>query len=154
MLRRPAGSTSWTRAGDGFPPPSPPGLTIVPKSRVLYAATYGRSIWKIQLPAVPTSGNPATNPAPAAGGGAVNARPKVSAPAVVTRSVRVSRTRLAVLGCAAGASSGSRCQGTLTAASGRRPNGAGVLRGGGPHGEGVAAPLTRSAYRSLVAIAG
>ncbi len=44
------GSTSWATAGSGLPMVEVAGLTIVPGSRVLYAATHGRSAWKLTLP--------------------------------------------------------------------------------------------------------
>jgi hypothetical protein len=44
------GSTSWATAGTGLPMVEVAGLTIVPGSRVLYAATHGRSGWKLTLP--------------------------------------------------------------------------------------------------------
>jgi hypothetical protein len=44
------GSTSWATAGTGLPMVEVAGLTIVPGSRVLYAATHGRSAWKLTLP--------------------------------------------------------------------------------------------------------
>jgi hypothetical protein len=44
------GSTSWATAGTGLPMVEVAGLTIVPSSRVLYAATHGRSAWKLPLP--------------------------------------------------------------------------------------------------------
>ncbi|HEU5313979.1 MAG TPA: hypothetical protein VFU08_09145, partial [Candidatus Udaeobacter sp.] len=44
------GSTSWATAGSGLPMVEVAGLTIVPSSRVLYAATHGRSAWKLTLP--------------------------------------------------------------------------------------------------------
>jgi hypothetical protein len=44
------GSTSWATAGTGLPMVEVAGLTIVPSSRVLYAATHGRSAWKLTLP--------------------------------------------------------------------------------------------------------
>jgi hypothetical protein len=43
-------STSWATAGTGLPMVEVAGLTIVPSSRVLYAATHGRSAWKLTLP--------------------------------------------------------------------------------------------------------
>jgi hypothetical protein len=46
----PTGSTSWQVAGTGLPKVEVAGLTIVPSSRVLYAATHGRSAWKLKLP--------------------------------------------------------------------------------------------------------
>jgi hypothetical protein len=44
------GSTSWATAGTGLPMVEVAGLTIVPSARVLYAATHGRSAWKLTLP--------------------------------------------------------------------------------------------------------
>ncbi|MDX6517548.1 MAG: hypothetical protein QOF50_394 [Gaiellaceae bacterium] len=42
---------TWTKAGSAnFPMVETPGLTIDPCSRVLYAATHGRSIWRMFLP--------------------------------------------------------------------------------------------------------
>jgi hypothetical protein len=43
------GSTGWATAGTGLPMVEVAGLTIVPGSRVLYAATHGRSAWKLTL---------------------------------------------------------------------------------------------------------
>jgi hypothetical protein len=44
------GSTSWATAGTELPMVEIAGLTIVPSARVLYAATHGRSAWKLALP--------------------------------------------------------------------------------------------------------
>jgi hypothetical protein len=44
------GSTNWLTAGTGLPIVEVAGLTIVPSARVLYAATHGRSAWKLTLP--------------------------------------------------------------------------------------------------------
>jgi hypothetical protein len=44
------GTTSWATAGSGLPMVEVAGLTIVPGSRLLYAATHGRSAWKLTLP--------------------------------------------------------------------------------------------------------
>jgi hypothetical protein len=41
---------SWVTAGTGLPMVVVAGLTIVPSARVLYAATHGRSAWKLRLP--------------------------------------------------------------------------------------------------------
>jgi hypothetical protein len=43
-------STSWVPAGTGLPNVEVAGLTIVPSARVLYAATHGRSAWRLRLP--------------------------------------------------------------------------------------------------------
>jgi hypothetical protein len=44
------GSTNWATAGTGLPMVEVAGLTIVPSARLLYAATHGRSAWKLTLP--------------------------------------------------------------------------------------------------------
>jgi hypothetical protein len=44
------GGGPWTTAGTGMPMVEVAGLTIVPSERILYAATHGRSIWRITLP--------------------------------------------------------------------------------------------------------
>src|SRR5437016_1440538 len=50
VLMLPNGSTNWQVAGTGLPKVEVAGLTIVSPSRVLYAATHGRSAWKLKLP--------------------------------------------------------------------------------------------------------
>jgi hypothetical protein len=50
VLRLPNGSTNWEVAGTGLPNVEVAGLTIVPGARILYAATHGRSAWKLKLP--------------------------------------------------------------------------------------------------------
>jgi hypothetical protein len=40
---------AWTAAGQGLPMVEVAGLTIVPSERILYAATHGRSAWRLQL---------------------------------------------------------------------------------------------------------
>ncbi len=47
-----SGSTTWKAAGAGLPNVEVAGLTIVPGARVLYAATHGRSAWKLRFPSV------------------------------------------------------------------------------------------------------
>jgi hypothetical protein len=42
-------SSDWATAGTGLPMVEVAGLTIVPSERVLYAATHGRSAWKLPL---------------------------------------------------------------------------------------------------------
>ena len=44
------GSNTWAVAGTGLPNVEVPGLTIVPSARILYAATHGRSAWRLTLP--------------------------------------------------------------------------------------------------------
>jgi hypothetical protein len=50
VLRLANGTRMWVNAGGGLPPVATYGLTIVPGSRVLYAATHGRGAWKLALP--------------------------------------------------------------------------------------------------------
>jgi hypothetical protein len=45
----PSGSTTWVPAGSNLPPVAVYGLTIDSSARVLYAATHGRSAWKLML---------------------------------------------------------------------------------------------------------
>jgi hypothetical protein len=45
-----SGSHTWVPAGTGLPPVAIYGLTIDSEARVLYAATHGRSAWKLSLP--------------------------------------------------------------------------------------------------------
>jgi hypothetical protein len=45
-----AGATSWVLAGDDLPNVEVAGLTIVPGARKLFAATHGRSAWRLDLP--------------------------------------------------------------------------------------------------------
>ena len=49
VMRLPFGKTTWGIAGSGLPMVEVPGLTIVPSARVLYAATHGRSVWRLTL---------------------------------------------------------------------------------------------------------
>lgn len=49
VLRMPNGSSGWTIAGSGFPGAEVAGLTIVPGSRLLYAATHGLGAWRLVL---------------------------------------------------------------------------------------------------------
>jgi hypothetical protein len=44
------GGSTWTEAGGGLPKVEVSALTIVPNARLLYAATHGRSAWKLTLP--------------------------------------------------------------------------------------------------------
>ncbi len=50
VLLLPHGSTDWEVAGTGLPMVEVAGLTIVPGSRKLFAATHGRSAWQLTLP--------------------------------------------------------------------------------------------------------
>jgi hypothetical protein len=44
-----SGTTTWGPAGTNLPPASVYGLAIHSGARVLYAATHGRSAWKLDL---------------------------------------------------------------------------------------------------------
>src|SRR4051794_3296803 len=50
VLRLPSGAQSWQRAANGMPIVAVYGLTIAPDSRLLYAATHGRGVWRVNLP--------------------------------------------------------------------------------------------------------
>ena len=50
VMKLPNAATTWVVAGGGMPMVEVAGLTIVPGSRILYAATHGRSAWSLQLP--------------------------------------------------------------------------------------------------------
>jgi hypothetical protein len=50
VMRLARRSTTWTVAGGGLPMVEVPNLQIVPGSRLLYAATHGRSAWVLRLP--------------------------------------------------------------------------------------------------------
>ena len=49
VFARRSGKTNWQPAGHGLPPVAVYGLTINVGSRVLYAATHGRSAWMLSL---------------------------------------------------------------------------------------------------------
>jgi hypothetical protein len=50
VFSRKSGETQWQEAGTGLPPVAVYGLTMHVGSRVLYAATHGRSAWSLTLP--------------------------------------------------------------------------------------------------------
>jgi hypothetical protein len=50
VLKLANGGNSWTAAAGGLPQVEISSLTLVPGSRVLYAATHGRSAWQLTLP--------------------------------------------------------------------------------------------------------
>ncbi|MFN8222651.1 MAG: hypothetical protein U0R50_05305 [Gaiellales bacterium] len=43
------GTTEWRSAAGNMPPVAVYGLTVDPKSKVLYAATHGRGIWRLDI---------------------------------------------------------------------------------------------------------
>jgi hypothetical protein len=49
VIRLDSGDNSWTVAAPGMPNVEVPGLTIVPGSRLLYAATHGLGAWVLNL---------------------------------------------------------------------------------------------------------
>src|SRR5213078_779144 len=49
VLRLAAGTTTWTAAAPGMPDVEVAGLTILPKDRILYAASHGLSAWRLNL---------------------------------------------------------------------------------------------------------
>jgi hypothetical protein len=49
VLRLAAGTTTWTAAASGMPNVEVTGLTIVPKDRILYAASHGLSAFRLDL---------------------------------------------------------------------------------------------------------
>ena len=50
VLKKALPAGAWTVAASGMPQVEVAGLTIVSSSRILYAATHGRSIWMLKLP--------------------------------------------------------------------------------------------------------
>jgi hypothetical protein len=50
VLALPSGGSTWLAAGAGMPAVEVAGLTIVPGERAIYAATHGRSVWRMKLP--------------------------------------------------------------------------------------------------------
>ncbi len=50
VLRLPAGSTAWVRAGGALPNVAVYGLTLAQDAHVLYAATHGRGAYSLSLP--------------------------------------------------------------------------------------------------------
>jgi len=50
VMKLPFSTTTWAVAGTGLPMVEVPGLTIDSGARVLYAATHGRSGWRLMLP--------------------------------------------------------------------------------------------------------
>jgi hypothetical protein len=67
VARLPAGSTHWADAAAGLPPTGIADLEIAPESRLLYAATHGRSAYRLALPSAPSPTPP--GPGPDGGGG-------------------------------------------------------------------------------------
>jgi hypothetical protein len=53
---------AWARVGEGLPRVETPGITIDSCARILYAATHGRSVWRMFLP--PVANAPKTQSCP------------------------------------------------------------------------------------------
>jgi hypothetical protein len=49
VLRLAAGTTTWTQAAPGMPNVEVTGLTILPRERILYAASHGLSAWRLNI---------------------------------------------------------------------------------------------------------
>ena len=49
VVRRAAGTRTWLLAAPGMPRVEVAGLTILPEERILYAASHGRSAWRLDL---------------------------------------------------------------------------------------------------------
>jgi hypothetical protein len=49
VLRLASGTRTWVEAAGGIPKVEVAGLTILPKDRILYAATHGLSAWRLDL---------------------------------------------------------------------------------------------------------
>lgn len=91
VLRLPTGGQGWEKAADNLPVVAVYGLTVAPGSRLLYAATHGRGVWRVNLPGgenpapqppTPGPGVPALSGAAAAG---PSAGPAPSPPASAAR---------------------------------------------------------------------
>jgi hypothetical protein len=64
VLQRPNGGTSWSMAGEGLPLVAVYGLTIDPGARLLYAATHGRGVYRVNLPGGTAPATRAPTPGP------------------------------------------------------------------------------------------
>ena len=49
VLRLAGGTSTWTKAAPGMPNVEVTGLTVVPGTRILYAASHGLSAWRLNL---------------------------------------------------------------------------------------------------------
>ena len=103
VLRLPAGTQNWLKAADGMPFVAVYGLTIAPSSRLLYAATHGRGVWRVNLPGAnapapqqPTPG-PGVPALPGAAATGPSAGPSPAQPQVktqrTTRRARITSIR-------------------------------------------------------------
>jgi hypothetical protein len=69
VLRLPAGALAWEKVNSNLPPVAVYGLSLSPDGRVLYAATHGRGVYRLQLPSTTTPGGGGGGGGGGAGGG-------------------------------------------------------------------------------------
>jgi len=95
VLRLPSGAAAWAKAAAGMPIVGVYGLTAVPGSRLLYAATHGRGLWTLALPAAPVTPPPGTGTSPTTTNTPATTPPPTSA---ATRKPRFRSARVQRLG--------------------------------------------------------
>ncbi|MDX6732703.1 MAG: hypothetical protein QOC54_2651 [Baekduia sp.] len=99
VLQLPAGASTWRKAAAGLPLVAVYGLAIDPGAHLLYAATHGRGVYRVNLPGGTAPDTVAPTPGPnvaalagaSAGGASAGARPAVPAPVPVTGAGTTSR---------------------------------------------------------------
>ncbi len=64
VLQLAAGASTWRKAAEGLPVVAVYGLTVSPGSRVLYAATHGRGVFRVNLPGGQSPAPQAPTPGP------------------------------------------------------------------------------------------
>jgi hypothetical protein len=64
VLQLATGTTSWRKAADGLPVVAVYGLSIDPGAHLLYAATHGRGVWRVNLPGGTAPDTVAPTPGP------------------------------------------------------------------------------------------
>jgi hypothetical protein len=64
VLTLPSGATGWSAAASGLPIVAVYGLTIDPGARLLYAATHGRGVYRVNLPGGTARSTRAPTPGP------------------------------------------------------------------------------------------
>jgi hypothetical protein len=91
VLARPTGAAGWSKAGDGLPIVAVYGLTIDPGARLLYAATHGRGVYRVNLPGgtAPATQAPTPGPGRSALRGAAATGPSAGSPPVQADSIVV-----------------------------------------------------------------
>jgi hypothetical protein len=93
VLQLAHGATSWTKAAEGLPIVAVYGLTIDPGARLLYAATHGRGVYRVNLPGgtVPATRAPTPGPGRSALRGASAGGPSGGPTPVQANSLVVGR---------------------------------------------------------------